>query len=123
MQCLRCGACCEQQGTPPAYVLICEDEPGVIDPRDVRRFLAASEEAQEILEQYVRDLRAKVATPDGPCRWWNPETRLCRFYKYRPQMCRDFPPGSLACHDWQRLLRKEEFAEAQTCKQTARIGS
>jgi Fe-S-cluster containining protein len=32
------------------------------------------------------------------CRHWDEETRLCRIYEDRPQMCRDYPYGQECQH-------------------------
>jgi Putative zinc- or iron-chelating domain len=34
----------------------------------------------------------------GVCSWLDLETRKCKHYDHRPQGCRDFPRGSVACH-------------------------
>jgi Fe-S-cluster containining protein len=34
---------------------------------------------------------------DVPCIWLDTDTRQCRHYEYRPNVCRDFQAGSKAC--------------------------
>jgi Fe-S-cluster containining protein len=40
---------------------------------------------------------AGIAEPDHPCCWYDPATRRCRNYDYRPEACRDFEPGTEEC--------------------------
>jgi len=56
------------------------------------------------------------------CRHWDEETRLCRIYEHRPQICRDFPYDEECRHGcgyrpppeviayWAALRREEELA-------------
>jgi len=104
-KCIRCGACCEHQGSPPSYLLIDADNPEMLDPRDVERYETAPQEAKDLLQEYVRKLRVKAIESDGPCVWLDPKTKLCRFYEHRPQVCRDFPAGGPGCQSWREQYR------------------
>lgn len=35
--------------------------------------------------------------PDGDCIWLDPNTRRCRWYEHRPQICRDYEMGGASC--------------------------
>jgi Fe-S-cluster containining protein len=37
---------------------------------------------------------------DGPCCWFNQETGLCQHHAHRPNVCREFEPGSSGCREW-----------------------
>ena len=39
-----------------------------------------------------------------PCIWLDMETRRCRYYEYRPKVCREFEVGGRGC----QLSRKEQ---------------
>lgn len=47
------------------------------------------------------------------CKHWDQETRLCKIYEQRPQMCRNYPYSSPCTHcGWEN----EEFLEEQKNK-------
>jgi Fe-S-cluster containining protein len=94
--CRGCGACCRHLGWPP-FLLYGE----LYGPE-------MSEEAWEHLEQEHPQLaqeiqlarercRFKREGEMGPCSWYDPETRRCKHHELRPQICRDFEPGSEDC--------------------------
>lgn len=94
--CDDCGACCTEQEQLP-LVLIGERFrlPGVAPLPD---WLATELRAE--LERFQRD---GWPTPGGPCLWYDPETRRCRHYEYRPVLCRDgVKVGDEACRKWRR---------------------
>ncbi|MDG1875393.1 MAG: YkgJ family cysteine cluster protein [Mariniblastus sp.] len=39
-------------------------------------------------------------TFDGPCLWFDMETRHCKHHEHRPRICRDFETGSSECYEW-----------------------
>lgn len=82
--CDHCGACCMQAGHPP-YI---DDE---------RQWLDF--ELLALLNAYLATLEDDDI--GRPCIWLDLETRRCRHYEHRPQVCRDFQRGSDAC----RLVR------------------
>ena len=84
ISCDGCGACCMQQGHPPY----------------------TDEELTRVPEELKGSLDTYLTALDGddtgrPCLWLDLETRQCRNYDQRPQICRDFERGSSEC----KLLR------------------
>jgi Fe-S-cluster containining protein len=76
--CDACGACCMQQVYPP----FTDDELAFVpDELRVTFELLAAGESNEV----------------RPCVWLDLETRQCRHYDHRPQICRDFERGSASC--------------------------
>jgi len=94
--CDHCGACCQSLPAPPYKVVVTPDgrlEPSARGvPADVERLLAAPAEALEI-----REARLLSGQNHGPCCWLDPATRACRFYEFRPEICRVFERGSEDC--------------------------
>jgi len=52
-----------------------------------------------------------VESFDGPCCWFNQETRQCRHHQHRPNVCRDFSTGSRPCLEW-REYYQDKIASA-----------
>ena len=90
LDCNECGACCTQLVYPPFY--------GPWDPSyqaleanrpDLFAQLAVDREERQ------REFRRTGVEPWGtPCSWFEPETRRCKHYDHRPDICRDFNMGS-----------------------------
>ena len=53
----------------------------------------------------LRDFLARDGDPHGPCIWLDMSTRSCRYYNYRPSICRDFELGSEGCRRWRDECR------------------
>ena len=52
----------------------------------------------ELSDPFIRDMLIDLGDGHYSCKHWDTETRLCRIYEQRPQMCRDYPePGSKVC--------------------------
>jgi Fe-S-cluster containining protein len=80
----------------------------------VRRFDGNGEDAWESLRWDRPDLyRALLADDQArrsgggpyygtPCIWYDPDSRRCRHYDYRPRACRQFELGGPDCHDARR---------------------
>lgn len=94
--CENCGACCQSLPAPPYKVLMTTEGRLVPAPRgvaaDVERLLAAPPDALE-----VRRVRIESGQNHGPCCWLDPVTRGCRWYEFRPEVCRVFERGSEDC--------------------------
>ncbi len=85
--CNDCGACCATQCSP----LFVPGDGGVESlPADVRADY----------ESGMRKRHQAGWVDDVPCFWLDLETRRCRQYAYRPKICREFEPGSVACQGW-----------------------
>lgn len=96
--CDGCGVCCLVVTHPPYYSV----------------FQEFGEEAWERLKRERRDLAIGIAVDyrrrhdageplsGTPCLWYDPATRRCRHYEYRPLACREFEVGSEDCLDARR---------------------
>lgn len=98
--CEGCGQCCMHMRSPPSVVLWENGQPvlrasnGIeSDPDDYAWLMAAPEEARRI--KYER--MDSDAPDECPCCWLDLDTKQCRFYEFRPGVCRDFEMGSPEC--------------------------
>ena len=106
--CRGCGACCLHLAEPP-FVRI--DDPEWERLQRERPDLVA-----EIESDFARrhpGVTGRLSDPanrllvaawledhdgsSGPCLWYDPATRRCRHYEYRPADCREFEPGEKEC--------------------------
>jgi Fe-S-cluster containining protein len=108
IDCSGCGACCSTQGTPPGYAaffpLSSEAGDWGLTPADNDHYRNAPQEAKDILRAYF-DARHRDEVGDRyneslPCLWYDEQTKGCRFYEHRPQVCREFEIGSHSCLGW-----------------------
>ena len=127
--CNGCGVCCFHMGYP-AFILPREpmtDEQIDANPMllekikkdsKLRDDLKAGHPGESYWHELPDDLRAEwmafVAdydppdygkdpkTFDGPCIWFDMESRQCKNHLHRPNVCRDFETGSDECHEWRR---------------------
>ncbi len=80
-QCKRCGTCCAFISIPPFR----EDELDRL-PADI----------QQVVDWYTRRDYARPQSP-VPCYFYDMTERVCLIHEHKPQTCRDFEPGGLAC--------------------------
>jgi len=93
--CRGCGACCMEIGSPP---FVGEDLP----------------EGIRIAWELAISARKLGGWKDPwPCVWLDRETMQCRHYAYRPEVCRDFQPGSEDCREWRRSYPPRRLAAAE----------
>ena len=94
MGCAGCSACCLHVGSPPFLLDLKNGSPAEIDGEDSRadhqRLLAAPPEAQAA---YIASLK----TNDLPCAWLDVDDKRCRYYNFRPDICRAFEIGGKWC--------------------------
>jgi hypothetical protein len=96
-----------EMGSPPGYS-VCAWPPGMLSEDfkrsdDYRRFWAMPEAVRAELLAYYESVRTGGAPArDGPCLWLDPQTKRCRHYEHRPDICREFPVGGLSCLGWRR---------------------
>lgn len=112
--CRGCGACCRTQEIPPGYlavVLAPERWPG--DKGDHQRVANLPAEAQSslldaimasVIDSRLEDRHGEDIHSAEPCCWLDEVTGQCRWWKYRPSICRAFEVGSPPC-----LQRRREF--------------
>src|SRR5436190_2135207 len=99
--CDGCSDCCQHVGSPP-FLLDCID--GVIQRLDAdasrtdyESLMAAPAEAQAAYVEHR-------LSSDGPCVGLDSISRRCRYYEFRPDICRNFEVGGR----WCVLLRGSE---------------
>jgi Fe-S-cluster containining protein len=96
INCDGCGACCTGMTMPPFVPVAGEQEWEAFR-------LANPDLAVEIDAEYER-MRAEDGWHNGPCFWFDVETRKCKHYEERPEICQDFELGGEACLDWRRIM-------------------
>lgn len=97
--CAGCGMCCADQGTPPGYAMFLSSDPPayLAGSDDERRWLSAPESARrEVQDAFDADR----SYGDGPCCWYDTDTRRCRHHASRPSTCREFDAGSDDCRTY-----------------------
>ena len=130
--CNGCGVCCFHMGYP-AFILPRQpmtQQQIDADPELVAKIKKAPRLNDELLagnpgESYWHDLpddlrsqwQAYVdqyalptygddpSTFDGPCIWFDMETRQCQNHEHRPRICRDFETGSSECLSWREYYQ------------------
>ena len=94
--CEGCGVCCLHMGYP-TYIRESDTGPGEPAWQDLPANLK-----QELLRDIERYEPPAAGQLDGPCTWFDQQTRRCKHHQHRPQVCRDFQVGSRNCLDWRR---------------------
>lgn len=134
VDCRGCGVCCLHMGYPPFLRPIEPVPPEVIDrdPELLARIEADPRLRSELeqgqagevwwhrlpenlrveLDAYIetyqhREYGPDVESLDGPCYWFDPETRQCKHHAHRPRVCRDFEIGSRLCRQWRDYYRDQ----------------
>ena len=97
--CDGCGLCCEKIGSP---VLLYASRPEILGPHPFRPSGLPEALIQEIDETFSGLRRGEE--PQEQCLWFDPETRSCSHYEWRPQVCRDYELGGKAC-----LIERREY--------------
>ena len=130
--CNGCGVCCFHMGYPPfirpqAPMTAAEIDanPELLakisrDPllrRDLEQgrtgehwWHVLPDDLRHELDMYVAGYQARtyddeVSSFDGPCCWFDMETRRCQHHEHRPNVCRDFETGSQPCYEWRNFYR------------------
>ena len=96
-----------EQGSPPGYIWLLQldqaSRSSWPDEEDIARVDQIPAEALAVIEDYSLKLGSGEVSGEGPCCWFDQQTRKCRWYEHRPQICRDFERGIDACHQWRKL--------------------
>ncbi|TWU57071.1 Flagellin N-methylase [Rubripirellula tenax] len=93
--CEGCGVCCMHMGYPP---YLRGEDGGRVEVYWTRM---PPELKREWLE-YVENYQVAEGELDGPCVWFDLESRRCKHHDARPSVCRDFEVGSKGCRDWRK---------------------
>jgi uncharacterized protein len=102
--CDKCGLCCEGIGSP---VALYATRRGLESDHPFRPLGLPQELIREIDEHFLGLFRGQE--PQEQCLWYNPATRRCRHYEWRPQVCRDYELGGSAC-----LALRRDYLPQQT---------
>ena len=103
-QCRQCGACCAFISIPPFRA----DE---LDRLPV--------EIQHVIDWYTQNHRGRPQSP-APCYFFDMTHHRCLIHEHKPQTCRDFQPGGLACQMQRSDLLGPLNAYANATRQWAR---
>lgn len=99
--CLTCGVCCA------AMLCVGVRPHEEFDPEEYWDITIKDEDGEIIIDRYLRRDAETLA-----CAFLHiqaDEPRICKIYKRRPQMCRDFEAGSDKCHALRRAYGLEPF--------------
>ena len=90
-----CGACCTEQAALPVswYLGYC----AFGDRKTLPPKLLA--DLQSMLDDFMDD---EFPADGSPCVWFDAETRRCKHYEFRPDVCREenVVPGNESCLLW-----------------------
>lgn len=102
--CDGCGACCMEQESPPMYIGYLTGTFTFDDHPDARRVAALPVELKRELLEYVDRLRRGRGHPNNDvCLWLDEDTRRCRHYDLRPEICREgVKVDDEVCRAWRR---------------------
>lgn len=101
--CEGCGLCCMHMAVPP---FVDEEERVRLVPPSIR------EELYKIYE--TRKMQFKMFGTDAiPCAWFNPVSRSCLYYEYRPDICREFELGNPSCLEFRAELGDKPTSQTQ----------
>ena len=73
------------------------------DSDDIARVANLSGAARKTLVDYMSRLDAGESIDHDPCCWYDPDTKGCRSYSERPNICRNFELSSEGCHRWRKI--------------------
>lgn len=104
--CEGCGVCCLHMGYP-AFIQPVEHSSDEAYWRGMPRDL------KDELLSYIADYQPpEPGQLDGPCFWFDSETRQCKHHQHRPSVCRNFKVGGIGCRHWRRhyheMIRQPE---------------
>lgn len=85
--CGDCGQCCVTMDRPPFNYW---DEP------DKSRWDALPAKLKEAIDADADD---GIRPYGSPCLWYDTESKRCRHYDSRPEVCRTYIPGVRSCND------------------------
>ena len=111
--CAGCGCCCLHMGFPSFAGVDVNGQGGI--GRDAIYWRQMPESIKQDLFQFMQSYQrqpsqettdtANLSGLDGPCCWYDPETRRCKHHEHRPSVCRDFQIGGTVCRSWREFYR------------------
>jgi Fe-S-cluster containining protein len=75
------------------------------DDEDAKRAMTLPVEALKVYLETMTAIDLQDYDPDGPCCWLDRVSKRCRWYDFRPRVCREFEIGSEACYRLRRQYR------------------
>lgn len=103
LNCDNCGACCLNQESPPGYLsILVNGHEAAASDEDLDRFINMPHELMQELQAYAKFLRDTEKHPNnGICIWFDEQTRKCKHYDLRPDICRhEVVVGDDGCLFW-----------------------
>jgi Fe-S-cluster containining protein len=89
--CINCSACCQFCGEPPfSNIAECEK-------------LLPPSLCGELLGYYNNIVETRILTrgmKNLPCMWLDVGSGICKYYEFRPEVCRNFVTGGIDCKDF-----------------------
>ena len=71
-------------------------------------WLALPDDLKQELERFIASYpKLPAGQLDGPCVWFDHESRRCKHYEHRPRVCRDFKVGCTDCLGWRDWLQEQ----------------
>ncbi|NUQ61155.1 MAG: YkgJ family cysteine cluster protein [Pirellulales bacterium] len=109
-----CGNCCVQVGIPPFR---CKADGRIVDvvvrDADEEKIVSDTDELPlpenmpaELIQELARLAPLGLEARGEPCVWFDRETRKCKHYEFRPNICRMFNCGGDANRHWRRWLQE-----------------
>ena len=96
--CEGCGACCLHMGYPTFIH-------GSLTQPDETSWTSLPAELKQQLQDYVAGYQPPPEDQlDGPCLWFDPQTRRCKHHAHRPQVCREFRVAGPLCLAWRKEI-------------------
>lgn len=95
--CEGCGLCCLGIGSP---VLLYQSWPAWDDHHPYRPEGLPAPLINEIDSHFSGLFRGQE--PQDQCLWYDPETRGCKHYEWRPLLCRDYELAGRECLELRR---------------------
>lgn len=106
--CDGCGVCCLEQESPPGFAIIVMYGPQhAMHHEDVERFNSMPPDVREDYDAYVEHIKAGNPHPNNNvCIWFDEDTRQCKHYELRPEICRrEVAPGDDSCRRWREAYK------------------
>jgi Fe-S-cluster containining protein len=95
--CAGCGLCCQGIGSP---VLLYQSRPAWGDQHPYRPEGLPAALIEEIDAHFAGLFRGQER--QDQCLWYDPVTRACKHYEWRPKVCRDYELAGRECLELRR---------------------
>jgi Fe-S-cluster containining protein len=116
-----CGNCCIQVGIPPfrfkADGIIVDV---VVRDNGEEKIVSDTDELPlpdgmpaELVQELAKLAPLGLESKSIPCIWFNPETRKCKHYAFRPNICRTFDCRGDANRFWRESLKRQQNNESR----------